>query len=244
MEAHVVHLLLACVSQMELELVLDLGYVFGLEVEVLHEVRLVRQHVAQRCNARQHTDVVDVDARTHEKEQAEHCRTHVGPLDVHVEMLVAYRQSAAELLHALRGDPGSICFFKVSILFDLFVHVHRHLHEGQQIQTQRAVLVDPSLYAVRELRNVMHSFHFVHLSGNVGKQELCDENVYTIPHLHALVVSRICLGEPVADDLIRKALVDDVVLANTQSRDLTHQRVRGLHDALAMSKATYMHVRT
>ena len=66
MEAHAVHLGARARSKHELESVLDLGYMLGLEVEKTGEVALGWQTPLELLEHRQETHVVDCDAGPHQ----------------------------------------------------------------------------------------------------------------------------------------------------------------------------------
>lgn len=76
---------------------------------VLQQVRLVRQHLAQLVDAREHADVVDRHARAHEIQQPEDDDAHVAAPHAEVEMLATDGDRAAQLLAAQRGHPRARC---------------------------------------------------------------------------------------------------------------------------------------
>ena len=135
------------------------------ECEVLEQVRLVRQHLGQLLNAREHADVVDRHARSHEIQQAEYDDAHIAAPHTQIKMLAADGDRAPQLLAADGGHPRASCRVK-------FV-VPLALGRGPQCMLDRVnhrKRVRPrrrALHSMSDLRRVVGSLEHYNLARGI-----------------------------------------------------------------------------
>jgi len=162
MEPHGQQLVFVQISQQELEFVLDLRDVLGLEVEESLQIALDRQQERQTRHAQNHSDVLDGHARAHEVHQAKDSDAHLAFLEAPGHAFLAQYNDQRQLSRAQPGQLASRVVAKLLLrdaarlhgpqgAFDDLYHVegrlgghvlaHQRVHTRTQLGAELGLLV-------------------------------------------------------------------------------------------------------